>query len=479
MRSRRVVWGLWLWLLLAISAGGVSFSDARAEAARAKVCILPIREDIDSPLVYVIRRGVKEAMQAKADVLVLDMETNGGRVSSTEEIIDILSQFKGRTVTYVNKKAYSAGAFIAVSTQRIFMAPESVIGAAAPIMMSPGGMGVEAMPDTVEVKMTSALSAKMRAHAQKNGHNPDVVEAMMDKQKELEIGGKTITKKGNILTLTNREAEEKLDASGRPLLSEGTVESLDKLLELLGLTGAERMVVHPTGAEKLAFWLTALNWLWLILGVAGIYIEFKTPGFGLPGIVGICGFTLYFLGGYVAGLSGLEWPLLFLVGLVLVALELFVFPGTLALGLVGVCLMLVTLVMAMVDFYPGMPAVPSFPQLQVPLRDMGIAALGSVIVLVVLSRLLPKTAMYGRLVTLTVGGAQSERADEALRQSRLGMEGVCLSALRPGGKAQFGEDIMDVLTQGEPLPRGARVRITDFSGKSAIVEPVTPGPRPA
>lgn len=476
MRSRRVVWGLWL--LLAFLAAGAVLADARAEAARAKVCILPIREDIDSPLVYVIRRGVKEAMQSKADLLLLDMETNGGKVSSTEEIIEILAQFKGRTVTYVNKNAYSAGAFIAVSTQRIFMAPESVIGAAAPIMMSPGGMGVESMPATVEVKMTSALSAKVRAYAQKNGHNPDVVEAMIDKQKELEIGGKTINKKGNILTLTNREAEEKLGDSGRPLLSEGTVESLDKLLENLGFAGAERMVVQPTGAEKLAFWLTALNWLWLILGVAGVYIEFKTPGFGLPGIVGICGFTLYFLGGYVAGLSGLEWPLLFLLGLVLVALELFVFPGTLALGLAGVCLMLVTLVMAMVDFYPGMPRVPSFPQIQVPLRDMGIAALGSVVVLVVLSRLLPKTTMYGRLVTLSVSGGATAKADEAVRQSRIGLEGVCVSALRPGGKAQFGEDILDVLTQGESMPRGARVRITEFSGKSAVVEAVNPVSRP-
>src|SRR3954466_12388065 len=103
------------------------------------IYILPIRDDIMPPLAYVVRRGVKEAMEAKADALVLDMETNGGRVDVTEEIIGIINQFKGRTVTYVNRKAFSAGAFISVATQEIYMAPQSVIGAAAPIMMVPGG----------------------------------------------------------------------------------------------------------------------------------------------------------------------------------------------------------------------------------------------------------------------------------------------------------------------------------------------------
>ena len=91
------------------------------------------------PLVYVVRRGVKEAMEANADALILDMNTDGGRVDVTEEIIQIISKFKGTTVTYVNDRAFSAGAFISVATQKIYMAPQSVIGAAAPIMMSPGG----------------------------------------------------------------------------------------------------------------------------------------------------------------------------------------------------------------------------------------------------------------------------------------------------------------------------------------------------
>jgi membrane-bound serine protease (ClpP class) len=440
----------------------------------AKVYVLPIRDDIMPPLVYLVRRGVKEAMDAKADLLVLDMETNGGRVDSTEKIIEILAQFPGETVTFVNRNAYSAGAFIAVATRRIYMAPESVIGAAAPILLSPGGTGVEAMPETMEIKTTSAISAKIRAYAQKNGHNPEVVEAMIDKQKELIIDGKTINPKGRILTLTNKEAEAGYGTPPKPLLSVGTVADLDALLAKLGFEGAERRTVRPTGAEKLATWVNALNWLWLIVGVAGIYIEFKTPGFGLPGIVGICAFALYFLGSYIAGLSGLEWPALFVLGLLLVGLELFVWPGTLVLGLAGALLMLVTIVMAMVDLYPGMPRLPAFPELALPLRDLGYAALGSILVLVALARFLPRTSLYGRLVSQAASGVDSVATRALAQASQLGWEGVALSVLRPGGKARFGDVVLDVVTQGELIENGTRVRIIGHSAREAVVEPIGP-----
>src|SRR5437016_855379 len=155
--------------------------SSKKEASSKKVCILPIREDIMPPLVYLVRRGVKEAMESKADLLVLDMETNGGRVDVTEEIIDILNKFKGQTVAYVNRKAFSAGAFICFATQKIYMAPQSVIGAAAVVTMAPGGGGTQSLPDTVEIKQSSAISALVRANAEKNGHNVDVADAMVKK----------------------------------------------------------------------------------------------------------------------------------------------------------------------------------------------------------------------------------------------------------------------------------------------------------
>ncbi|PYK97439.1 MAG: hypothetical protein DME19_16395 [Verrucomicrobia bacterium] len=451
-----------------------------AAAGQKKVYVLPIRDDIMPPIVYLVRRGVKEAMEAKAGLLVLDMETNGGRVDTTREIIGILNQFKGDTATYVNKDAFSAGAFISVATKRIYMAPESVIGAAAPVILSPGGDGIQAVPDTYEKKMTSAVKAMVRTSAEKNGYNIAVVEAMIDKTKGLILtnvmNGVTnavvIAKEGEILTLTNTEAERPYGDPPRPLLSSGTVASIDQVLEKLGYTGAARVDIKPTGVERLAMWINMISPLLLIIGIAGIYIEFKTPGFGLPGIIGIVAFALYFFGGYIAGLSGLEWIAVFLLGLALVALELFVFPGTVALGLGGAVLMLVALVMAMVDVYPGMPAIPSFERLELPLRDLFIAFAGGAGAVFVLSRWLPKTSIYGKLVSQTASGVSTVADLEQKQQLRIGQTGVAVSPLRPGGKAQFGEQILDVISQGEMIDKGRRVKIIGHSGTEAVVEAV-------
>src|SRR5262245_13729810 len=473
---------LWVWTLFT----GIAGAAPVATNTLRKVYILPIRENIMPPLVYLVRRGVKEAMEAKADLLVLDMETNGGIVGTTREIIQILNEFKGESVTYVNKLAFSAGAFIAVATRRIYMAPESVIGAAAPVMLSPGGGGIQTVPDTYERKMTSAVRAMVRTSAEKNGYNIAVVEAMIDKTRGLTVtnvvNGATnevvIAKEGEILTLTNTEAEKEYGNPPKKLLSSGTVPDLDTLLQVLGYSGAERHNIKPTGMEQLGSWLNTLSPLLLIIGVIGLYIEFKTPGFGVAGIVGIAAFALYFLGGYVAGLSGAEWIIVFLLGLALVVVEVFVYPGTVMLGLIGAGLMLAAIIMAMVDVYPSpgpgwKPTLPSLDKFELPMQHLLFATIGGAIGIWLASRLLPKTTMYRAVVSQSASGIKTEAALEQQKKLRQGQTGVTLSALRPGGKAQFGNEILDVISQGEMVPKGTTVRIIGYSGAEALVEVVS------
>jgi membrane-bound serine protease (ClpP class) len=442
-------------------------------AAETSVFVIPVREDIATPLIYLVRRGVKQAIEAKSDLLILDMDTNGGRLDSTEKILEALAQFKGQTATFVNRKAFSAGAFIAVGTQKIFMAPHSVIGAAAPLLMGPGGQ-IEKLPEAVEAKMTSAVRALVRTSAEKNGYNVAVVEAMIDRNREVQIDGEVINPKGEILTLTNIQAEREFGSPPKPLLSSGTVEGIDELVAKLGYKTAHITRVTPTGAEKFASFLTLISPLLLLAGIVGIYIEFKTPGFGFPGIVGLVAFALYFLGGYVAGLSGLEWTVVFALGLSLFVLELFFFPGTLLLGITGAAMMLAALVMAMVDFYPGMPAVPSFHLVQQSLFNVLFTCGVAMVVMILLSRYLLKTPLFHRLVaTGTSGSITVARLAEA-QASRVGEIGVAIAPLRPGGKAQFGSAILDVMSQGEMIERGTRVRIVSFSGHEAVVEALAP-----
>jgi membrane-bound serine protease (ClpP class) len=435
-----------------------------------QVYVLPVRDDIAPPIVYLLRRGVKEAMEAGAELLVLDMETNGGRFDSTKEIIQILDQFEGLTVTYVNRDAYSAGAFIAVATKQIYMAPQSVIGAAAPVMMSPGGGGVDQMPATMEAKMTSAVAARVRASAEKNGHNTQVVEAMINKNKRLEIDGQVLNEEGQILTLTDVEAARKYGDPPKPLLSLGTVKDIETLVEDLGFGDAVVVRVEPTGAERLASWLNMLSPVLLLIGIVGIYFEIKTPGFGLPGIAGLIAFALYFLGSYVAGFSGMEWLLIFALGLVLVALEFFLFPGTIFVGLAGAALMLLALVMAVVDIYPGGPALPTFGQLRLPLTQILVAMLGAVVVAWGLGLLLPKTPLYEHLVSSSTSGERNVTEQARVHLLQVGQVGVTTSPLRPGGKARFGDQILDVISQGELVDRGQKVRIIGHSGSEAVVE---------
>jgi len=454
-------------------------------AAQKKVYVVPVREDIMPPILYVIRRGVKEAMSAEADCLILDMETNGGRVDITEEIFDIIGKFKGETVTYVNKDAYSAGAFIAVATEKIYMAPQSVIGAAAPIMMSPTG-GVSEMPSTMEVKMNSAIRAKIRTQAEKNGYAVDVIEAMVDKTKKLERDGKIICEEGDILTLTNLEAEAKYGEAQTRLLSSGTVESIDALIIELGYGGSQRVDVAPLGVEALGTWINAISPILLLIGIIGLYIEFKTAGFGVFGAVGIAALVLYFFGGYVSGLAGIEWVGIFLVGVALVAVELFLLPGTIFIGLLGVVCIFVALIMGMTDMYPNMPWFPagdgngnSVPQIEGihfalpdfsrPIRDLLIALALSVPIIWALAKYLPQTALFAAFTSSAASGVESVAAVAAELESRLGQAGTSTTPLNPGGKVMFGDALCNVITQGEMIAAGTPVKVIGHRGSDLLV----------
>lgn len=463
---KKFVLGL-LAVLFALPIGAAeSVATGAADGpAPKKVYVVPVREDIMPPLLYVVRRGVKEAMAAKADLLVIDMDTNGGRLDVAEEIMEIIDKFDGEVVTFVNEKAISAGAIISFSTDRIYMVPQGLIGDAAPVMG--GGQDI---PETANEKVKSFVTARLRSYAEANGHRGDVAEAMVRKERVLEIDGEVLAPEGELLTLTAKEAEAVYGDPPKPLLSSGTVKDLDELFEKLNVKPVEKVMVEPTGAEKLARLINAIAPILLMIGIAGIYIEYKTPGFGVFGTLGVLAFLIYFFGGYVAGLSGIEWLAVFFVGVVLIAIELFVFPGTIFIGLGGFALVLLSLVMSGVDMYPDMPAVPSLDAMGVPMQNLVLAVLGGVLICYLLSKWLPHTHYYGMVVSRGVSGAVSVAAIEEVKRSRVGEVGTAVSQLRPSGKARFGDEVLDVISAGEIIESGQAVRIVRHSGSDPVVE---------
>src|SRR5881398_1574525 len=240
-------------------------TQAREVIHKGDVVVVSLRGEVSPSLLMFLRRAEKAAEGSGAAAIIFEMDTYGGRLDSAADIVNALNRITIPTYTFINSNAGSAGAIIALATQHIYMAPVSAIGAAAPIL--PTG---EDLPPTAREKTISYWSALIRGSAIKNGHNPDVAEAFMNKDKEVKIGDRVVHPKGAVLSLNAQEATEKIN--GKPLLAEGVADSVSDLIKKAGLKGNE-VTIEPTGFEQIAFWITALAPLLLLGGILGAYLE--------------------------------------------------------------------------------------------------------------------------------------------------------------------------------------------------------------
>jgi membrane-bound serine protease (ClpP class) len=443
-------------------------SRARDVIHKGDVVVVPLRGEVAPSLLAFLRRAVKTAESNEASAIIFDMNTYGGRLDTATDIVNALNQTKIPTYTFINTNAGSAGSLIAIATQRIYMAPASAIGAAAPIL--PTG---EDLPATAKEKTISYWSALIRGSATRNGHNPDVAEAFMNKDKEVKIGDRVVHPKGAVLTLNAQDATERVN--GKPLLAEGVAESIGDLIKKAGLKGKE-VTIEPTGFEQIAFWITALAPLLLLGGILGAYLEFKIPGVTWPGVISAICFALFFLGHYLAGLAGWEVMALFILGMVLVLIEILFFAhSTIVFGVVGVLLMLASLLWTMIDRYPGQNFFPTGKMLAMPLLNMFIAIVGSFIVIALLARYLPRTSIYRRFALMdsnppgpSLAGIPRQFAT-ALALAP-GMQGIAVTVLRPSGKARFADHVVDVVTEGDFIAPQTPVTVIQTDGMRVVVK---------
>src|SRR5205823_2228473 len=449
---------------------GVETAQARDVIHKGDIIVVPLRGEISPSLLMFLRRTEKAAESSGALATIFEMDTYGGRLDSAAEITNVLNRATIPTYTFINSNAGSAGSLIALATQHIYMAPVSAIGAAAPVL--PTG---EDLPLTEREKTISYWSALIRSSAVKNGHNPDVGEAFMNKDKEVKIGDRVIHPKGSVLTLNAQEAAEKIN--GKPLLADGIADSIVDLMQKAGLKN-NSVALDPTGFEQLALWITTLAPLLLLGGIVGAYLEFKIPGVTWPGIFSAICFTLFFLGHYLAGLAGWEVVALFVLGMVLVIIEILFFAhSTIVFGVVGVFLMLAALLWAMIDRYPGETFFPSPHMLAIPLLNLFLAMGAAAIVITLLARYLPRTSIYRRFALMISNPPGPSLAGEPRRFATArslspGAQGVSLSILRPSGKARFADHVVDVVTQGEFIAPGTPISVVQTDGMRVVVESV-------
>ena len=431
--------------------------------------VIPIKGQFERGLLYVVRRGIKEAVQEKASAIIFDMDTPGGMVMVMEEIVRMLIDLPEgiTTYTFVNKDALSAGALMAMATDKIYMAPGSRIGASAVVTIT-GDIEEGDMKE----KIVSSTMALVSSAAEHNGHDPRIVEAMMRKDYELKIGDKIICEKGKLLTLTDIDAGQVIGEGDdkKPLLSSGNAKDLDELRAAVGIKDVPVKELIITPAEKIARYIELFSIIFLAGGVLGLYIEFKTPGFGVPGIAGILLLAVFFWGHNVAGLSNMLEVVLFFLGIILLLIEIFFIPGFGAAGASGLLLIAAAISMAMVEHIPGGSWIPPVSQIEQAGRNIALSLFISSIGMMLLARFLPDTPIFQRL---TISSVIDEKITlKAVKKNEIGVGhlGTAVSDLRPAGTADFHGKRYDVVSNGDFIDKTSNIVISEIHGNRIVVD---------
>lgn len=417
-----------------------------------------------------MERTIKKAELDGAKAVIFDMDTPGGFAWHTESLVlNTLQNVSLPTYTFVNSRAESAGAIIAVGTDHIYMRPAATIGSALVV----SGMGQD-LAESMEDKVTQMIIGTVRNVAELKGHNPDVAEAFVTREKEVRIGGTVIHEAGNVLNLNTVRATEIV--GGRPVLAKGVAHDLADLIAQEKLEG-EIVEATPLGMEAFAHWVQKLSFVLIIIGLAGAYLEMNSPGFGFPGLVSVCAFSLFFFGNYMAGnLAGYELAVLFALGLLLIAVEVFLFPGTIIAGLAGAVLVIVTLGLAMVDRidlewkWSGLPSTEGWSGVfRSSLYSLALGMGGALAAILLGMRFLPGTKMGSRLVLAEVVPAGASLAAVEKVSELVGLTGEATTDLRPSGKGIFGGRLLDIISDGEFIAKGRALRIVKHEGSRIVV----------
>jgi membrane-bound serine protease (ClpP class) len=449
--------------VLSLTGAALGLGD-EAPAART-VLRVPIHGTIDLGLAPFVSRVVAEASESGA-VVLLDINTFGGRVDAAVLIRDALIDAPVPTIAFVNPRAISAGALISLACETIAMRPGGTIGAATPVT----GGGTEEVTAADE-KTVSYMRTEMRSTAERRGRDPDIAAAMVDR--DIEVEG--IVEKGKVLTLTTEEAL-------RTGIADREAASLQALLEELGLGGAEVADRELNWSEQLARAVShpIVSSLLLSLGFLGIILELYQPGWGLPGSLGLIALATFFFGHHVVQLAGLEEILLFLLGLGLIALELLVIPGFGVVGLLGVAIVLGAVVMSLIGLDLRVSWELGFLQraLTVTSSAVVMTVAGGLLAL----RLLPATGVSRHFVLRRdLRGEEGFRShgSDSEREVPAGTRGHALSDLRPAGRARFGGRRLDVVSDGGYVPSGTEVEVVAWRAGTAVVRPVDARPAEA
>jgi membrane-bound serine protease (ClpP class) len=455
-------------------------------AGKQKIHVIPVSGPVDPGMAAFLERTLHKYAKDPAALVVIEMDTFGGRVDSALEIVDHITNIpESKVISFVTKRAISAGALIALAASELTMKHNTMIGDCAPIVMSAEG------PKMLGEKMQSPLRAKFRALAKRNGYPELLSESMVsidmevykivfpdrtqymdgvdfgdltEAEKKRIVSKKTIVAKGELLTMDNVEAVQ----LGFSKISVGNI---DEMLAARGITDYEIIRIEESWSEEFVGYISSIAQILMLIGMAALYLEYKSPGFGIFGIVGIFCLALVYFNQYLVGLAGYTELLILIIGILLLAVEVFVLPGFGLAGFAGLTAIGIGLILMMQDFVIPNPSFPWQRKLMIEnlLQVLISFLLAFILTLVVFRYVLPRLSTGGRGPYLSTNLKTSRIGLAKDKGIRIGDTGKADTYLRPSGKIVVGEKRLDAVTAGEFIEKGSVIEIIKIDGNRIIV----------
>lgn len=452
-------------LLIVLGLLGLFAQVVLGQDSGGQVYVATIHGTIDLGMTPYVKRVLSTAAEERAEAVLLDINTPGGRLDAALSIKDALLDAEVPVIAYVNREAFSAGALIAISADKIYMDSGGVIGAATP---------VDQEGETASEKVVSAVRSDFRAVAEVRGRDPRIAEAMVDDS--VAIDG--LVEEGKLLTMTTSEALQWGYADGE-------ASTIEEALEAEGITNAELVQVEYSLAERFVRFLTnpIVASLLISLGFLGLLAELTSPGFGVPGIGGILLLSLFFWGGFLAELSGWEGVILVAIGLALIAVELVIIPGFGVAGALGLIAFLAGLYISLIG--QGATTGDFVRAGLVLVASLVMIVLGAAAILTVLPNrrgwggglALQTSLPRGSGLLYRFGGAPATGAESAPHEyiSMVGRRGVAITVLHPAGVAQIDTQRVDVVSEGGFIDAGTPIVVIADEEYRRVVRAVAPG----
>ena len=416
---------------------------------------VPIQGTIDLGLPPFVERVIKQAGREVPDAIIFDIDTFGGRIDGATRIKDAIMSSPVPTVAFVNRRAISAGALIALSCEKIYMSKGATVGAVT---------AVDLEGKKASEKVISYMREEMSATAEARGRPARIAEAMVDEELAVPyviIEGDTVllediegSKAGKLITLTTEKAL-------RFGFADDMRDTFDEVMAAEGLGDARVTTFAPSWSEHIVRFLTdpIVSSLLMSIGFLGLLFELRTPGFGVGGIIGTIALLLFFGSSFIAQLANFTEVLIFLAGLSLLILEIVAIPGFGLAGIGGIGLMIWGMYKMLIGDYP------TPDQMQRAFIGLNIGILSGIIGIFLVLRVFVTSRFFQKHVPITAEEYNVSMGIDTL----VGLIGKTLTPCMPTGKAEIAGRQVNVTTQGEHIRKGSTVEVIRVEGNTAFV----------